>query len=394
MSHSGDAKPGSGTPATVSVVTPCLNHAAFVEETIHSVISQAGDFFIDYLVIDGGSTDGSVDIIRRCAELVASGTFEPRCQGVSFRWLSEKDRGQTHAINKGLAMARGEILSYLNSDDLHIAGGFAAVVRHFADHPQNDFVYGDGDVIDERGKLLWEWLSRPYDYSVLRSYHPLWNDFTNYIMQQATFWRRRVHDRIGLLDETFHYSMDLEFWLRAGSAGLSLCHIPVKLGRFRMIVGTKSLSSPTVFWLDNMEIFRRHNAPRSMTRYFTFFHFNHALHAGLDFEVARGAEARLFERWRDLPPEDVAALRRRSGEGGRRAYLLAALTALERGNREQANHFLGASVVGRPGMWLHPLAWLVLLALALGPRAFALLRRCWDEIVKAYRNKRYRYRYV
>jgi glycosyltransferase involved in cell wall biosynthesis len=393
LSYFGDAKPGRNTPVTVSVVTPCLNQAFFVEETIQSVISQVGDFFIDYLVIDGGSTDGSVDIIRRYAELVASGGWEPRCHGVTFRWLSEKDRGQTHAINKGLAMARGQILSYLNADDLHIAGAFAVVVRHFADHPQDDFVYGDGDVIDERGALLWEWLARPYDYSVLRSYHPLWNDFSNYIMQQATFWRRRVHDRIGLLDETLHYSMDLEFWLRAGRAGLSLCHTSVKLGKFRMIVGTKSLSSPTVFWLDNMEIFRRHNPPRAMMRYFTFFHFNHALHAGLDFEVARGAEARLFERWQHLPAPEVAALRRRSGKGRRRAYLLAALTAFERGNREQADHFLGASVAGCPWMWLYPLAWLVLLTRALGPRVSEPLRMCWAGIVRTYRNRRYRYRH-
>ncbi len=377
----------------MSVVTPCLNQAPFVGETIESVISQEGDFSIDYLVVDGVSTDGSVEIIRRYAELVASGSWQLRCHGVSLRWVSEKDRGQTHAINKGLVMARGDILSYLNADDLHIAGAFAHVVRHFDKHPQDDFVYGDGDVIDESGSLRWEWLSRPYDYSVLRSYHPLWNDFTNYIMQQATFWRRRVHDRIGLLDETLHYSMDLEFWLRAGGAGLSLRHIPVKLGRFRMIVGTKSLSSPTVFWLDNMEIFRRHNAARAMTRYFTFFHFNHALHAGLDFEVARGAETRLFERWQHLPPAEVAALRRRSGEGRRRAYLLAALAALQAGNREQAKRFLGTAVAGHPGMWLHPLAWLVLLARALGRKASAAMRMCWDEIVKIYRNKRYRYRY-
>jgi hypothetical protein len=142
-----------------------------------------------------------------------------------------------------------------------------------------------------------------------------------------------------------------------------------------------------------MEIFRRHNTPRAMTRYFTFFHFNHALHAGLDFAAAGAAEAKLFERWRDLPSPEVAALRRRSGEGRRRAYLLAALAGLERGKREQAVHFLRASVAGRPGMWLHPLAWLVLLARALGPKVSAPLRMCWDEIVKTYRNKRYRYRY-
>jgi glycosyltransferase involved in cell wall biosynthesis len=378
---------------TISIVTPSLNQASYLETTMHSVTSQEGDFFIDYQVIDGGSTDGSVELIRRHAARFAEGGGEARCRGVSFRWVSEPDRGQTHAINKGLAAARGEVLSYLNSDDLYAPGALAAVVRHFADHPGDDFVYGDGDVIDERGAVLWEWLSRPYDYSVLRSYHPLWNDFTNYILQQATFWRRGVHDRIGLFDESLHYSMDLEFWLRAGAAGLTLRHLPVKLGRFRMIAGTKSLSAPTAFWLDNMEIFRRHNAPRAMTRYFAFFHFNHALHAGLDFEAAREAEGKLFERWRDLPAPEVAALRRRSAKGLRTAYLLAALAALRKGDDERADRFLDSAVAGRRRMWTHPLAWLVLMAKALGPRTSEHLRSRWRSLVKAYRDKRYLYRY-
>src|SRR5688500_17684748 len=186
---------------TVSIVTPSFNQASTLEATMDSVTSQEGDFFIDYQVIDGGSTDGSVDIMRRHAERFSAPGVETRCRGVSVRWVSEKDQGQTHAINKGLVAARGDVLSYLNSDDLYVPGALAAVVRHFAGHPKDDFVFGDGDVIDENGKVVWEWLSRPYDYSLLRSYHPLWNDFTNYILQQATFWRRRVHDAIGLFDE-------------------------------------------------------------------------------------------------------------------------------------------------------------------------------------------------
>jgi len=381
------------TAVTVSIVTPSFNQAGYLDETMRSVTSQEGDFFIDYLVMDGGSTDGSVDVIRRHEERIAKGGGGGGCRGVSLRWVSEKDRGQTHAINKGLALARGEVLSYLNSDDLFLPGAFAAVARHFADHPGDDFVYGDGDVVDERGARVWEWLSRPYDYSVLRSYHPLWNDFTNYIMQQATFWRRRVHDAVGTFDETLHYSMDLEFWLRAGAAGLSLRHVPVKLGQFRMIAGTKSLSAPTVFWLDNMEIFRRHNRPGAMTGYFTYFHFNHARHAGLDFAPARAAEEALFERWRDLPAAEREDLRRRSESGRRRACLLAALAALRDGQDQRADQLLHAAVDGRRRMWMHPLAWLVLAARTLGPRASARFRSGWEAVVKAYRSRRYLYRY-
>jgi hypothetical protein len=130
-----------------------------------------------------------------------------------------------------------------------------------------------------------------------------------------------------------------------------------------------------------------------MTRYFAFFHFNHALHAGLDFEAAREAEGKLFERWRDLPAPEVAALRRRSAKGLRTAYLLAALAALRKADDERADRFLDSAGAGRRRMWTHPLAWLVLMAKALGPRTSEHLRSRWRSLVKAYRDKRYLYRY-
>ncbi len=145
-------------------------------------------------------------------------------------WVSERDEGQAAAINAGLRRATGDILSYLNSDDLYFPGAFQRVVDAFASDPAADFVYGDGDVIDEAGARQWEWLSRPYDHAVMTSYHFLWNDFTNYIMQQATFWRRRVRERIGDFDPTFHFAMDAEYWIRAGAAGLRL-HAPAREAR-------------------------------------------------------------------------------------------------------------------------------------------------------------------
>ena len=163
--------------------------------------------------------------------------------------------------------------SWINSDDMYFPGSFSVVLNHFSHNPDDDFVFGDGDVIDETGTLQWEWLSRPYDLKLLKSYHFLWNDFTNYIMQQATFWRRGVFDKIGLLDDSLHYTMDIEYWIRAGENGLRLTHIPRKLGKFRMISGTKSLSSDTVFWPENLEIFRRYNGAKAMKPFLTYFYF-------------------------------------------------------------------------------------------------------------------------
>ena len=216
----------------ISIVTPSCNQSKYVGETIESVLSQEGDFEIEYSVMDGGSTDGSVDIIRRYADLVASGGWPVRCRGITMSWVSERDAGQTAAINAGLRHATGDIFSYINSDDLYFRGAFQRVVEAFAGDPEADFVYGDGDVIDGAGARQWEWLSRPYNHAVMTSYHWLWNDFTNYILQQATFWRRRVRERIGDFDPTFHFA-----WMPStGSgraAGLRLRHLPEKLGKFR-----------------------------------------------------------------------------------------------------------------------------------------------------------------
>src|SRR5678809_715869 len=108
----------------ISIVTPSYNQAKFVGETIESVLSQEGNFEIEYSVMDGGSTDGSVDIIRRYADLVASGRWPVRCGGITMSWISERDAGQTAAINAGLRHATGDIFSYINSDDLYFSGAF------------------------------------------------------------------------------------------------------------------------------------------------------------------------------------------------------------------------------------------------------------------------------
>ena len=166
-------------------------------------------------------------------------------------------------------------------------------------------MYGDGDVIGENGELQWEWLSRPYDHRVMTSYHFLWNDFTNYIMQQATFWRRRVHDRIGYFDDAFHFAMDAEYWIRAGHAGLRLVHIPRKLGKFRLIEGTKSLSSPTVFWGDYLEIFRRYrrgHAGTVLCRLLLQPRHPQEFHLGRTLEEGNA----VFERWAGCPHRNEA----------------------------------------------------------------------------------------
>lgn len=381
------------TSPRVSIVTPSYNQASFIAETIESVLSQAGDFEIEYFVMDGGSTDGSVEIIKHYADQVAAETWPKQCAHVSMRWVSQRDRGQSDAINQGLRQSTGEVVSYINSDDSYPPGAFERVVQEFAAHPEADFIYGDGDVVDEVGQRQWEWLSRPYNHGVMTSYHFLWNDFTNYIMQQATFWRRSVIGRVGYFDETFHYAMDAEYWIRAGQAGLHLRHLPYKLGRFRLIPGTKSLSSPTAFWSDYLEIYRRYRGTRSLSLYFAYFYYNLTRQFDCDFNQAQSHGQKVFERWAALARPEQLALERQARWGFSLACVLGA-SALHR--RHQPDLAAQAWRLGRsrqPRVLLHPFAWMYLLQRLAGSKLAARWEAGVGRLIRWYRWHRYEYRY-
>jgi len=379
---------------TISVVTPSFNQGIFLDETIRSVISQGGDFFIDYIIMDGGSTDDSVKIIKKYDELIKSASWKPGCRGIEFRWVSEKDKGQTHAINKGFRIAKGQIVSWINSDDLYCDKAFSLIIDHFARHPADDFVFGDGDVIDEHGNLQWEWLSRPYNFSLLKSYHFLWNDFTNYIMQQATFWRTNVFQKIGYLNESFHYAMDVEYWLRVGRAELKAAHIPFKLGKFRMIEGTKSLSSATIFWPEFLEIFRSYNGPRAMEPFLRYYFYNEGLYNSFDPIVMKQKERELFVKWEDLPKSEIPILKEKSAKGFDRACLMLAYEAFLKGEEEMERALFKKAISKSPLLRLHYRALCFLFGKMLGRSLASGIEKGLHRLIKIYRMKRYLYRYL
>jgi glycosyltransferase involved in cell wall biosynthesis len=176
---------------SLSLVTPTLNQAAFLPVTLESVLSQ--DYpGLDYLVRDGGSDDRTLDILK---------SYAPR---VPF--VSEKDRGQADAINRGLSRLKGEILGYLNSDDILLPGALQAVGEAFASDPELLLVYGRACYLDADGRVVGPYMTRPYDASRLA-------DFC-FIAQPAAFFRRRVLEEIGPFDESLHHTMDYDFWLR------------------------------------------------------------------------------------------------------------------------------------------------------------------------------------
>src|SRR5512136_2224736 len=138
---------------TVSIITPSFNQAHFIEETIRSVLAQ--DYpNLEYIIVDGGSTDGSVEIIQKYAGHLAW-------------WVSEKDKGHADALNKGFAHARGDILAWLNSDDTYYPGAVAEAVTYLQSHPETGMVYGDADLTDNAGHVIGRFASRQTDYNRL-----------------------------------------------------------------------------------------------------------------------------------------------------------------------------------------------------------------------------------
>ncbi len=220
------------TEPLVSIVTPSFNQAAFIEETIRSVLEQ--DYpHIEYIVIDGGSTDGSVDIIRRYADRLAY-------------WVSERDAGQSDAINKGLRRANGEILAWLNSDDYYVPHAISTAVEFLVQHPDLGMAYGDVDGIDADGHLFKLSVGGAYDWrrQLLQQM---------FVPQPAAFWRRRVTDRLGYLRTDLHYGMDWDLWLRLGRC-YSVGYIERTLARFRITNVNKTTAHADRFVTDAIRV--------------------------------------------------------------------------------------------------------------------------------------------
>ena len=361
----------------VTIVTPSLNQGPWIRKTLESVAAQTYPR-VEHVVVDGGSTDETVEILRSTP---------------GIRWVSEKDRGQADAINIGISMSSGEFIAYLNSDDLLYPDAVSIAVDHFRNNPSVDLLYGDGTVIDEYGNALWEWLSRPEDFRLLADYHFLWNDFTNYILQQATFWRRSLHGRIGFFDENFHYALDIDFWLRAGYSGARMLHVPRKMGLFRMIQGTKSLSSPIVFWPDYLELFRRYRGARHIGAYVEQFLYEAMSKAGLSIDDASSLYRDVLEgRWAGLEETERAVLLAAGLAARGPAFILLADEAWQRGDVAEARRLRAEALkYGRHAL-LRPRSIGHLLKSASGPAAPAV-RRAWEWGVISYRSHRYRKRY-
>lgn len=212
----------------ITIVIPTYNQAPFIERTLRSVLDQS--VRAEVIVVDGGSTDGTVEILRRYEDRLAW-------------WVSEPDRGQTHAINKGMARATGEIRAYLNSDDLYLTGALEAVVQAYEANPEADIFHGGCVTIDaddtRLAKRFHSDIETPEDILDLWG---VWFAGRNFV-QPEVFWTRRIAERIGPFDETRHYAMDYDYWVRAILAGAKVHRIERDIAAFRLWENQKSTAA-------------------------------------------------------------------------------------------------------------------------------------------------------
>lgn len=227
----------------ISVIMPSYNQRRFIERSIDSVLAQSYPD-LELIVVDGGSNDGTVEILRQYRD--------------RLRWISEKDEGQADAINKGLRMATGEIVAYLNSDDVYEPGALRKVADCFQAHPEARWITGRCRIIDENDREM----RRPvtaYKNFLLRHFSFSLLLVTNPVSQPATFWRRRLIDEIGLFDLNEHYVMDYDYWLRIGKRHPVMV-LDDYLAAFRVYTSSKTSSAFLKSFRQELEAAKRHSS--------------------------------------------------------------------------------------------------------------------------------------
>jgi glycosyltransferase involved in cell wall biosynthesis len=224
----------------VSIVTPSYNQARFLPATIESVLGQTYPN-IEYIIIDGGSSDGSLQVIQSYADRLVY-------------WVSEPDQGQTDGINKGFARANGQVLAWLNSDDTYQPNAVAEAVDYLSLHPQVGMVYGQASFIDEHGRQIGRFPAAQTDYQRLRRGYV-------HIPQQAAFWRAELWQQVGPLDPSYYFAMDYDLWLRLAKVS-KMQHVPRLWANFRLHSGAKTIAEDDRCWPEMIRIHYRDGGSR------------------------------------------------------------------------------------------------------------------------------------
>ena len=215
-----------------NVVTPSYNQGKFIERTIRSVLSQTG-VTLDYVVCDGGSSDTTQAILSECQD--------------RLRWVSEVDEGQADAVNKGIGMTAGDIIAWINSDDIYYPDTLLKVAAVFSAYPEVQVVYGDADWIDEYDNVLQAFPTEPWRYSRLKE--------TCFLCQPAVFFKRSLVERHGGLDKSLQFCMDYDLWLRYGQH-VDFYYLPEKLAGSRMYRSNKTMGQKIAVHREIIQMFQ------------------------------------------------------------------------------------------------------------------------------------------
>jgi glycosyltransferase involved in cell wall biosynthesis len=234
-----------------TIVTPSFNQAKYIKKTIESVISQAGDFSIQYIVADGGSTDDSVSIIKNYSELINSSKYKPNCKKIDFIWWSKKDKGQSDAINKGFKMAKGKYVAWINSDDFYLPNAFKLAKDSLDKNKEIGLICGNFYEVNEKNKRLNHIkIEKKFDLNKLINNG-------NYIGQPSSFFRLDKLKEVGYLNEKYHYAMDYDLWIKLGKVS-SVKMLDEDIAGFRLHPDSKTVSLYSKFWLEDWKISMSH----------------------------------------------------------------------------------------------------------------------------------------
>jgi glycosyltransferase involved in cell wall biosynthesis len=209
----------------ISIVTPCYNHEQFIEETIRSVLLQQYPN-LEFFVMDGGSKDKSPEIIRKYAPFLTG-------------WVSERDRGQSHAINKGLAQVTGDIIAYINSDDYYLPGAFKKVAEFCLNNPKADLIHGRCRYINVSGAKIGEQMANIYRYEDILDLWDVWWAKRQFV-QPEVFWTKRIANKVGNFREELDHVFDYDYWVRILKAGGTVGTVQDEVTCFRFVEGQKS----------------------------------------------------------------------------------------------------------------------------------------------------------
>ncbi len=237
----------------VSIVTPSFNQARYLEATIQSVLSQTYPR-LEYIIVDGGSTDSSVDIIKKYVldssdlpldQKQASGLQKHKITW----WVSEKDKGQTDALNKGFARANGDILAWLNSDDTYEPNAIWSVVKFMQPNPEIGLLYGDANYINEEGRVIGKFPAAQTGLKRLREGYV-------HIPQQASFFRGKLWREVGPLDPSFYFAMDYDLWVRLATRS-QVKYVPQTWANFRLHTAGKTIAADDRCWPEMVRVHYR-----------------------------------------------------------------------------------------------------------------------------------------